>query len=299
MVRLVLIASGWPGQSAARAVVIPPASDKDAAIAAASLISPEAISNPVLTRPHYGTRAVGAVSARGPIHTILRGFWMNLRNVQPLGHRFTPAERRLIIRLATPLKVQRYLNHLPYNTEPNGDTLRSFRHVVRHGTAHCLEAALFAACVLEQHGYPPLLLGLESVDLLDHVIFVYRHRGKWGSVARSRDPGLHGRKPVFRSLRALAESYFDPYIDHTGRVKGYSVIDVAKAMGSYDWRFSKRNVWAVENMLLELPSRKIKRSLKRVSRERKRYRAYLEKHKKKPLYYRGREKWKEIPKEFL
>ena len=105
---------------------------------------------------------------------------------------------------------------------------------------------------LEQHGYPPLLLGLESVDLLDHVIFVYRHRGKWGSVARSRDPGLHGRKPVFRSPRALAESYFDPYIDYTGRVTGYSVIASATSMGSYDWRFSRRNVWAVENMLLEL-----------------------------------------------
>ena len=212
---------------------------------------------------------------------------------------FKAAERRLIRRLDTPLKVQRFLNRLPYNTEPKGDTLRSFRHVVRHGRAHCLEAALFIACVMEQHGYPPLLLGLESVDLLDHVIFVYRRRGRWGSVARSRDPGLHGRKPVFRSLRALAESYCDPYIDYTGRVKGYSVIDVGKAMGSYDWRFSKRNVWAVENMLLELPLRKIKRSLKRVNRERRRYREYMAKYKKKPLYYRGREKWTEIPRHFL
>ena len=31
---------------------------------------------------------------------------------------FTPAERRLIARLNTPSKVQRYLNALPYNTEP-------------------------------------------------------------------------------------------------------------------------------------------------------------------------------------
>ena len=262
-------------------------------------MSPEAISNPVLTWPHYGTRAVGAVSAHGPIHTILRGFWMNLRNVQPLGHRFTAAERRLIVRLATPLKVQRYLNRLPYNTEPDGDTLRSFRQVVRHRTAHCLEAALFAACVLEQHGYPPLLLGLESIDLLDHVIFVYRHRGKWGSVARSRDPGLHGRKPVFRSPRALAESYFDPYIDHTGMVKGYSVVSL-DVMGGYDWRFARRNIWAVENMLLKLPSRKIKRSRARVRKEREKYRLYREQNDdKKPLYYRGREKWKEIPREFL
>ena len=38
---------------------------------------------------------------------------------------------------------------------------------------------------------------------------------------------------------------------------------------------------------------------KRVRREREKYRAYLAKYKKKPLYYRGREKWTEIPKEFL
>jgi len=221
-----------------------------------------------------------------------------LGDVQPSGHSFTPAERRLIRRLRTPLAVQRFINRMPYNTEPRGDTLRSFRQVVRHGSAHCLEAALAAACILEQHGYPALLMGLESVDMLDHVIFVFRHRGKWGSVARSRDPGLHGRKPVFRSPRALAESYFDPYIDLTGRVTGYSVVHL-DVMGSYDWRFSRRNVWAVENMLLRIPHRRIKRSHKRVRRERKKYRAYLETHKKKPLYYRGREKWTEIPKEFL
>jgi hypothetical protein len=223
---------------------------------------------------------------------------MILGDVKPSSHTFTPAERRLVRRLRTPLAVQRFLNRLPYNTEPGGDTLRSFRQVARRGTAHCLEAALFAACVLEQHGYPPLLMGLESVDMLDHVIFIYRHRGKWGSVARSRDPGLHGRKPLFRSLRALAESYFDPYIDYTGRVTGYSTVHL-RVMGSFDWRFSRRNVWAVEKTLLGLPPRKIKRSLKRVRRERAKYRAYLAKYKKKPLYYRGREKWTEIPKGFL
>src|SRR4029078_2829382 len=93
------------------------------------------------------------------------------------------------------LDVQLSLNRLPYNNEPGGRaTLRSFRGVVRHGRAHCLEAALFAAVTLEQHGYPPLVLSFESIDELDHVIFVYRRAGRWGSVARSRDPGLHGRK---------------------------------------------------------------------------------------------------------
>src|SRR5437588_8096250 len=102
--------------------------------------------------------------------------------------RFSPRERRLIARLRTPLQVQRFLNRLPYNEEPHGRaTLRSFRGVVREGSAHCLEAALFAATVLEQHGYPPLVLSFESIDELDHVIFVYRQNGRWGSVARSRD----------------------------------------------------------------------------------------------------------------
>src|SRR5438128_1851205 len=68
----------------------------------------------------------------------------------------TVAERRLLARLRTTLAVQRYLNRLPYNEEQHGRaTLRSFRGVVRHGCAHCLEAALFAAATLEQHGYPP------------------------------------------------------------------------------------------------------------------------------------------------
>ena len=223
---------------------------------------------------------------------------MILRTPAP-SFRFTSRERRLINRLRTPLDVQLFMNRLPYNTEPRGDTLRSFRQVVRHGTAHCLEAALFAACVLEQHGYPPLLMGLESIDMLDHVIFIYRHRGKWGSVARSRDPGLHGRKPVLRSPRALAESYFDPYIDYTGCITGYSTVHM-KVTDGYDWRFSRRNVWAVERMLLKLPHRKIKRSKKRVKQEREKYRLYREQHNdKKPLYYRGREKWTPIPKHFL
>src|SRR5204863_7495929 len=95
---------------------------------------------------------------------------------------FTLRERRLIARLRTPLAVQRYLNRLPYNQEPHGRaTLRSFRGVVRHGCAHCLEAALVAAVVLEQHGYPPLVLSFESIDHRDHVIFIYRTDGREGS----------------------------------------------------------------------------------------------------------------------
>jgi hypothetical protein len=210
---------------------------------------------------------------------------------------FTARERRLIRRLRTPALVQRYLNNLPYNTEPppGRATLRSFRGVIQHHTAHCLEAALAAAVILEQHGYPPLVLSFESIDELDHVLFVYQQRGRWGSIGRSRDPGLHGRRPVFASPRALALSYVDPYIDFTGRITGYTVVDL-RVMGDYDWRLSPRNVWKVERMLLDAPHRPIRSSDARIDRLRRKYREFREKHGRKPLFYKGRDRWTPIPK---
>jgi hypothetical protein len=214
--------------------------------------------------------------------------------------RFLPGERRLIQRLATPAAVQRFLNALPYNAEVSGETLRSFRSVVRHRTAHCLEAALFAAVVLEQHGYPPLVLSFESTDRLDHVIFVYRREGRWGSVARSRDPGLHGRRPVFRRARDLAMSYVDPYVDYTGRITGYAVVDLVGELGVYDWRFSARNLWRVEQMLIDYPHRPIRTSEARVSRMRRRYVRFRQAYPDlKPVtIYQGRHRWTPLPPEF-
>jgi hypothetical protein len=214
---------------------------------------------------------------------------------------FTPAERRVIRRLRTPALVQAWLNALPYNTEPppGRATLRSFRGVVRNGTAHCLEAALAAAVILEQHGFPPLVMSFESIDELDHVIFLYRHHGRWGSVARSRDPGLHGRRPVFATPRALALSYVDPYVDFTGRVTGYAVVDL-RMLGSYDWRLSPRNVWKVERVLLDYPHRDIVSSDARIDRLRARYVEHMRRHdNRKPVYYRRRDRWTPIPRAFV
>ena len=217
-----------------------------------------------------------------------------------MGADFTKRERALIRRLRTPALVQRFLNALPYNTEPppGRATLRSFRGIVAHQTAHCLEAALGAAVILEQHGYPPLVLSFESIDELDHVLFVYRQRGRWGSIARSRDPGLHGRRPVFRTARDLALSYVDPYIDYTGRITGYAVVDL-RVLGDYDWRLSERNVWKVERVLLDWPHRPIRSSDERIDRLRRRYKAFKTQFPdRKPLYYRNMDTWSELPREF-
>jgi hypothetical protein len=218
--------------------------------------------------------------------------------VDPPALALTAAERRLVARLRTPIAVQRWLNRLPYNNETGGETLRTFRGVVRTGTAHCLEAALTAAVIMEQHRYPPLVLSFESIDLLDHVIFVYRGPRGWGSVARSRDPGLHGRKPVFATPRGLALSYLDEYIDFTGRIKAYAVVDL-RVLGGYDWRLAPGNVWKVEQVLIDWPHRKIASSDQHADRLRRRYRAFREARGYKPWkYYRGRERWTPLPPEF-
>lgn len=210
----------------------------------------------------------------------------------------TAAERAVIAAHRTPASVQRWLNALPYNTEKGGETLRSFRGVVRSGHAHCLEAALSAATILEQHGYPPLVLSFESIDLLDHVIFVYRTETGWGSIARSRDPGLHGRKPLFATPRALALSYVEGYVDLTGGIKAYGVVDL-RVLGDYDWRLSEKNVWKVEEMLLEWPHRRIRSSQTRIAALRRKYRAFREAHGVKPWkYYKGQDRWTPLPAEF-
>ncbi len=203
---------------------------------------------------------------------------------------FLPREWAIIERCRTPRQVQRYLNALPYNHE-KPETLRTFRGIVSRHTAHCLEAALAAATILEQHGYPPLLLDLESQDGLDHVLFLFRRHGRFGTVARSRDAGLHGRKPVYRRLRDLVMSYFDPYIDGTGRITGYGVFDL-RTLKRCDWRLSERNVWAVERALIRFRHKKLRSSDRRYRRMLRRYRAFRKKHPRRPAtFYSSRPHW--------
>src|SRR6266851_2883357 len=212
-------------------------------------------------------------------------------NSAPTRQSFTRKEWQLIESLDTPAHVQRFFSLMPYNWEKNGGTMRSFREVIKRNQAHCLEAAVGAAVILEQHGYPPLLLDIESVDLLDHVIFVFQKDGLWGSIGRSRDIGLHGRKPLFRSLRDLVWSYFDPYIDQTGRIKGYGLTSLYD-LGNYDWRFSAKNMHKIEDHLRAIPHRAIRSSDRRYEFWHERYKKYKQRFPdRSPAYYDNRDQW--------
>lgn len=147
---------------------------------------------------------------------------------------FTPEERALLRRCATPAKVQGFLDSLRYNWERDGkSTLKSFRRVVREKNAHCLEGAVTAAAMLAQHGHRPLLLCMEARDI-DHNLCVFRQRGKWGAVAQSRDATLRGRPARFRTLRDLVLSYYPYYWhyftkDHTDlTIRGFALVDLSR-----------------------------------------------------------------------
>ncbi len=192
-----------------------------------------------------------------------------MRAAQPRAA-FTRREGSLIEAARTPRQVQRWLRGVPYNRERRGESLRSFRGVLQRGRAHCLEAVFVALTVMHQHGWPTWVLDIESQDGLDHVLFLYQRDGRWGTVARSRDEGLHGRPAVYRSVAALVESYMDPYVDATGRIVGYGVADLDQLVRT-DWRFGEGDVWAVEKALLRMPHQRIVMPAARYTAVRDRY----------------------------
>ncbi|MEO7966632.1 MAG: hypothetical protein ABIT38_22255 [Gemmatimonadaceae bacterium] len=198
---------------------------------------------------------------------------MNSR-IPPIEH-FTAEERRLLRVLGTPLQVQHHLRTVSYNGGKAGDTQRTFRGVVQHRRAHCLEAVFFTATILERRGYPPIVLDIESEDGLDHVLFLYKRDGKWGTVARSRDFGLHGRRPIFETVEQLVESYFDPYVDGSGRVIGYGTAHLDELARS-DWRLATHNVWAMERALINMPHRRVRMSQARYADMLQRFQQYKE-----------------------
>lgn len=171
------------------------------------------------------------------------------------GHGLSGAELRALRRLATPERIQRFLDDIPYNLERGGDTARSPRRVLRDRTAHCFEGAVFAAAALRVQGHPPLIIDLEAVRDDDHVLAVYRERGHWGAVATSKFAGLRFREPVYRTLRELALSYYEHYYNDAGEktLHAYSrrPVDLAR-FDAISWMTTEEDLWPIAEHLMRI-----------------------------------------------
>jgi hypothetical protein len=106
------------------------------------------------------------------------------------------------------------------------------------------------------------MLDLESQDLLDHVLFVFQEKGRWGSIARSRDIGLHGRKPCSDRLEISFGVTLILTSTSPGRIQGYGVTSLYN-LGNYDWRFSPRKMTKIEDHLRAMPHKRLRSSDKR------------------------------------
>jgi hypothetical protein len=170
---------------------------------------------------------------------------------------FSPAELAVFRRLDTPEKIQRFVDELAYNKEPDGPTCRSPRRALRDRTAHCMEGALFGAAALRLLGHPPLLLDLEAVRDDDHVLAIFRAHGHWGAIAKSNYSGLRYREPVYRTLRELAMSYFEHYYNHRKEktLRRYSRPVNLRRFDSIHWMTAREDVWAIPEYLCGIAHR--------------------------------------------
>ncbi len=166
-----------------------------------------------------------------------------------LERRLTADERRLLSGLRTPPRVQAFLDTLVYSADP---FYRCPLRVLRERTAHCFDAALFAAAALRRAGHPPLILELlPNAHDDDHLLALFRRGGCWGAVAKSNFAGLRYREPVYRTLRELALSFFEQYYNLARRktLRGYTM---PLHLAAFD-----RQGWAVRDEPLELVAERL------------------------------------------
>ena len=137
----------------------------------------------------------------------------------------TPSERSVFKKLSSPQKIQDFLDSLPINFEMTGETYMSPRRVLQKRQAHCFEGALFAAAALAYSGQRPLLMDIQTARTDDdHVVALFREFGHWGAISKTNHAILRYRDPIYRSVRELALSYVNEYIDDARRksMRAYS-----------------------------------------------------------------------------
>jgi len=135
---------------------------------------------------------------------------------------------RLMKPLDSPVKIQGFLDSIPYNTTKR--TLSPLL-VMKERMAHCMDGGMFAAAALRRLGHPPLIADLSAENDDDHIIAVFREGKCWGAIAKSNTTVLRFREPVYRTLRELAMSYFDMYYNLNGQktLRSYSrTIDLSR-----------------------------------------------------------------------
>jgi hypothetical protein len=162
------------------------------------------------------------------------------------------SERQFLETLRSPIKIQAFLDELPYSTE---HIYRCPLRVLRDRVAHCFDGALFAAAALRRLGYPPLILEMVPNDLDDdHLLAIYWIDEYWGAVAKSNFVGLRFREPIYRNLRELVMSYFEQYynVEREKTLRSYTLPLNLKAFDKLNWMTSDESLERIAKKLDEI-----------------------------------------------
>ena len=171
--------------------------------------------------------------------TIVESFDRALRN----------SERRTMSQVNTPMRIQAFLDKLPYSTE------RDYRcplRLLREHVAHCFDGALFGAAALRRLGHPPLILNMVANDEDDdHLLALYKRDGCWGAVAKSNFVGLRFREPIYRSLRELVMSYFEHFysVERKKTLRNYTVPLNLRVFDRFGWQTSDESLERIAESL--------------------------------------------------
>jgi hypothetical protein len=163
----------------------------------------------------------------------------------------TPSQKRVFDRLASPSRIQAFLEELPYR---DSDQYRCPLSVLNGAGACCFEGALVAAAAFWYQGKPPLIVHLIADGRDDdHVLAVYKKGAYWGACALSNFSFLRGREPVYRTMRELVLSYFPGYYDKKARhtLRGYTMPLDLRRLRSIPWLTSDSGADRVSDALDE------------------------------------------------
>lgn len=164
----------------------------------------------------------------------------------------TSSERRVMVGLTTPRKIEDFLDRLAYSTE---SIYRCPLRVLRERVAHCYDGALFGAAALRCLGYPPLILNMPAIlhdD--DHLLALFKRDGRWGAVAKSNFVGLRFREPIYVTLHELVMSYFEEFYNVEGKktLRAYTVPLNLKAFDRWNWMTSDEALERIGERLDEI-----------------------------------------------
>jgi hypothetical protein len=172
---------------------------------------------------------------------------------------FTTQELKVLAPLKTPALIQDFINRIPI-VGKGGDRCRSPRVVLRERRAHCVEGALLGAAALRLIGHQPLIVDLRSAEPdYDHVVAVWRERGRWGSLSKTNYGVLRYREPLYRDIRELVMSYFHEYFLNNGRktLRDFSKPFNLARFDHLGWMTATEDVWYIPEALDQAPHTKL------------------------------------------